>query len=952
VTTTQHALIYESGKWEIDLAARELRSQGIRVPIGSRAFDIIEVLVQASGEVVTKGQLMAQVWPGVVVEDHTLQIYVSSVRRALGEDRGILMTASGRGYYLLGNWTCRRAHTPIDDRAETAAQCEPSSGNLPQPGPELIGRSSAIEQLRHRMSAYRMVTLTGPGGIGKSSLALDLARGMLPDFRDGCWLVELASLSNPILVPSVVASALALEIGGRLSPETVARAIGRRALVLLLDNCEHLIDAAARIAESVTRVCPNAVVLATSRELLRIEGESVFHVLPLDVPPEQLPVTMDAVEHSAVKLFVARIGALGLRHPLEQGDFDIIAAICRRLDGIPLAIEFAAAHAAALGLKPVLSRLESRFELLKGNRRTALPRHQTLRATIDWSYELLTETERHQLRCLAVFVGGFTLEAATAVTNAAGSNSSAVAQTLVSLVSKSLVTPEASGNVSRWRLLETIRAYALERLDECGGIQEIAQRHAEYYRNLVLPGAPASTLSSAIERISALSHEIDNVRAALDWAFGATGDVTIGVILTAAYVPVWLHFSLLFECRERAERALANIDESRLNSRLTAELKIAICVALLHTTAVTRGIGVALANALEASEMLDDVDLKLRALWAIWTYRFNNGEYLAAQPFAERFSQLAISAGCPADVLVSNRLTGNTIHFLGYQFDARRNFERVLDLYVAPDDHRHSTLFNFDQRLLAQTMLSRVLWLQGFQDQSKASAQAALTDALAADRGRSLYASYVLGNAICLIELVNGDLLAAEQSIDILVELAAHKGASFWKARAQCLKAILLIKRCEFVTGSMRLRAALDTFDRDDPVIKNPEYLGALAEGLAGMDRIAEGLITIDVALQQADREGCGWCIPELHRIKGDLLLQEARDQSILAAEDCFSRALEEARRQGALLWELRTALSLARLRVRQDRVNEARRIVAPIYGRFTEGFQTKDLRSARALLQ
>jgi predicted ATPase/DNA-binding winged helix-turn-helix (wHTH) protein len=945
-------LIHENAKWEIDLTARELRSQGIPVPIGRRAFDIVVALVQANGEVVTRGRLMAQVWPDAAVEDNTLQVYISAARRALGDDRGMLMTAFGRGYRMLGRWTSREGHARTTLPTEAAAQREPIAGNLPQLGSDLIGRSCAIHEIKHRMSAYRAVTLTGPGGIGKSSLALEVARGLLPSFRDGCWLVELASLSNPVLVPSVVASVLALEPDDdELTPESVARAIGRRALVLLLDNCEHLIDAAARIAEALVRMCPNAVVLATSRELLRIEGEFVFHVPPLDVPPEHLRDTVDATEHSAVKLFIARMEALGVRHSLGQADQNIISAICRSLDGIPLAIEFAAAHAAALGLKAVLSRLGTRFELLKGAHRTALPRHQTLRATLDWSYELLAETEQRQLRRLALFAGGFSLEAATAVMGGAGDNLSMVAQTLVSLVSKSLVTFDESGTTSRWRLLETIRAYALEKLIECGEVQTGARLHAEYYRELVASGKSASTLRPTIESISILGHEIDNIRAALDWAFGAGGDTAIGAILTAAYVPIWLHFSLLFECRERAERALANIDESKLSIRLTTELRIAIGVALLHTSAVTKGIATVLANALEASESLDDIDLKLRALWAMWTYRFNNGEYLAAQPLAERFAELATSEGRSSDRFVANRIIGNTKHFLGDQAGARRQYEHILDLYVPPSDHRHSTLFNFDQRMLAQTMLSRVLWLQGYPDQAKANAQTAFVGASAARHERSLYMSYVLGNATCLIQLMTGDLVDAEQSIDMLVELASRKGANFWKVRAQCLKAVLLIKRCDFATGSMHLRAALDT-DREEFVMRNPEYLGLLAEGLAGMGRTAEGLTTVDHALEQANREGCRWCIAELYRIKGELLLRETSDPSVLAAEDCFSRAQDEARQQGALFWELRSALSLAGLRLRQGRMSDARRLVAPIYGRFTEGFKTRDLDSARALLQ
>jgi non-specific serine/threonine protein kinase len=411
-------VVYESGEWEIDLGRRELRARAVPVPIGSRAFEIIEVLVQSAGKLVTKDDLMGRVWPGAVVEENTLQVHISAVRKALGPDREMLRTAHRLGYRLLGSWIVRPESAPVDpvDFAQSPLPDRPFSSNLPEPVSDLIGRATSVLHLEALLSAYRMVTLTGSGGIGKTRLALDVARSQLPNFQGDGWLVELASLSDPTLLASAVASVLGLQMGGNeITPASVARVIGRRKLLLVLDNCEHVVDAAAGMAEAILRMCPRTSILATSRETLRIDGEHAYGVPSLDVPTEYPQEPEDVLEQSAVQLFIARTKAQNSDFSPHRKDLAAIAAICRRLDGIPLAIELAAAHAATLGLERALSHLDNLFELLTVGRRTVLPRHKTLRATFDWSYELLPETERRLLRCMAVFVGGFTLEGAAAV---------------------------------------------------------------------------------------------------------------------------------------------------------------------------------------------------------------------------------------------------------------------------------------------------------------------------------------------------------------------------------------------------------------------------------------------------------------------------------------------------------------------------------------------------------
>ena len=393
-----------------------------------------------------------------------------------------------------GDWTVQHGEAteapPVPQPRLQSAERPPT--NFPAIVSQLVGRSTAVQRVRDLVSAYRVVTLTGPGGIGKTALAMKAARGLLTDFEHGAWLVELASLSDAALAPSAVAGVLELKLGGeRITAESLAHGIGDRHLLLVLDNCEHLIDAVATLVEAVMRLCPRATVLTTSREIMRIQGESVYRVPALDVPALGQEAPDIILGHSAVELFVTRAKALDTGFSPQPEDLPSIVEICRHLDGIPLAIEFAAARAAFVGTEQVAAGLRDRFALLTSGRRTAIPRHRTLRAALDWSYELLSEDEQRLLRRLAVFPAGFTFEAAQAV-GGIGRAGQSIVEELSSLVSKSLCERINSTPPTRWRLLETIRAYALEKLTENGEYSGAARRHAEYFRDLVSPMAASS----------------------------------------------------------------------------------------------------------------------------------------------------------------------------------------------------------------------------------------------------------------------------------------------------------------------------------------------------------------------------------------------------------------------------------------------------------------------------
>src|SRR5262245_6075488 len=364
-------------------------------------------LIDARGTVLTKDELMSRVWPDRVVEENNLPAQILTLRKVFGPDRDLIRTVAGRGYQFTGE---------VRTVGAVVAGSPPSPViSIPQAVSELIGREAELREVTALATEHRLVSLVGAGGIGKTRLGLEVARHFLPRFPDGVFVAEFGPLSRPWLVPATVAGVLGLtHVAGAASPEGVAGAVGTRKLLLVIDNCEHVIDAAAGMAEALLRASPGASLLATSREPLRVSGEYIYRVPPLDVPKEDTQDMEDVFSHAAVRLFVARAQAAEPRYIAEGRVAAATAAICRHLDGMPLAIELAATRIVAFGVDGVATRLDDRFRLLTGGNRT-LPRHQTMRATLDWSYELLSESERVVLRRLGIFAGAFTLDAATAV---------------------------------------------------------------------------------------------------------------------------------------------------------------------------------------------------------------------------------------------------------------------------------------------------------------------------------------------------------------------------------------------------------------------------------------------------------------------------------------------------------------------------------------------------------
>jgi predicted ATPase/DNA-binding winged helix-turn-helix (wHTH) protein len=507
-----------------------------RVRVGSRALEILFALAERAGEIVGKDELIARVWPNIFVEEVTLRVHIAALRKVLRDRRGgkqYVENVAGRGYRLAASVTCCEAEVSLRIWPATGTD---RRGNLPSALAQITGRSQVIDTLIARLARERFVTIVGPGGIGKTALALAMADKLLESYEHGACFVDLAALANPHLVPNKLASLLGLAMGSENSMPSLLAFLANRQMLIVLDNCEHVIDAAAMLGETVLGAASRVYILATSREPLRSRGETVHRLSALEVPPPSAKLTAaEAQEFSAVQLFVER--AMASAETFEFGDADAPAVVdlCRRLDGLPLAIELMAARVDRLGLRDLTASIDNDGQVVQASHRVTLPRQQSLRATIDWSYHLLSQAEQLTLHRVAVFAGGFDLAAASAIVSDSNVTTAEVIDSILSLGEKSLLTVDLTGEDVVYRLLYTTRAYALEKLRDSGEQAEISRRHASYLCTI----GERTAVQGHAEWLATYGHMIDDIRAAFDWCFSSEGDRSVGTALAVASAPLW-----------------------------------------------------------------------------------------------------------------------------------------------------------------------------------------------------------------------------------------------------------------------------------------------------------------------------------------------------------------------------------------------------------------------------
>lgn len=558
------------GPFRLLVQRRELLLHGIPVTLGQRAIEVLLTLVSCAGQLVTKDEIMTAVWPGVVVEENNLQVHISALRKALGlagDPKSFLLTVAGRGYRFVAPVEIECTDTKVTT-SRTASAAPTRTTNLPQLLTSFVGRQHEIEQIAGLLQHHRLVTLTGAGGVGKTRLAVETGWQLASRYPEGVWLVELAALQDPGLVLSAVAEALGIELPPTAAKSAVAAAIAGKHLLLTLDNCEHLIGEAASLADSLLRAAPRLSILATSRERLAVAGETVVRVPSLNVPEMAGNLTAaQARDFDAVRLFVERARGLGEDWALTDATAPAVTSICRRLDGIPLAIEMAVPRLRVLSLTQLADGLNERFRLLSDGSRTALPRHRTLQAVIDWSYALLGEPEKRLFQQLSVFAGSVGLDAIAAVTASPELPEASLLDLLLSLIEKSLVATERGNSEFRYRLLESNCEYARTKLG-CDPELLLRRRHADYYRARLAQAAAEWETTPGWSWLERYSPDIDEVRAALQWAFSPHGDSALAIELVANSHVIWGELGSTSEHRRWVQEALRRVDDTTPNATL------------------------------------------------------------------------------------------------------------------------------------------------------------------------------------------------------------------------------------------------------------------------------------------------------------------------------------------------------------------------------------------------
>jgi predicted ATPase/DNA-binding winged helix-turn-helix (wHTH) protein len=951
------------GPFNLLVSQRLLTKEGAPVELGARSLDLLITLISRRNELVSKKDLISQVWPDTTVKESNLRFHMVNLRKALGDGQNgarYIATLAGQGYRFVApvsqasNSNDGASPAPLGSVSQTS---DPNGGtpavpanfphaNLPIRPSRIVGRDADIMKLAAQLTVSRFVTIVGAGGVGKTTVAVAVAHRLVEAFAGSVLFVDLGMLSDAKLAAPAVASMLGLSVPSDNATPGLIRFLKSRRILLVFDTCEHMVEAIAALAAILMEAAPHVHILATSREALRIEGEYVYRLDALACPPDVGGLTAAAVQSfPATQLFVERALASGARLDVSDAQAAIVANICRRLDGVALAIELAARQVESYGLQQTAALLDKRLTLLWLGSRSAPPRQKTLQATFDWSYELLSKLERVVLRRLAVFVGHFTLDAALEVVASAPVDRSDAFRGIDSLVAKSMVATRPIGAMMRYRLLDTTRAYALDISIDAAEAADLAVRHASYYRRwLEQTEAEWPTLPNGVERGPYFAG-LNNVRAALEWCFGQNGDTRTGVELAAAATPVFLAMSLLTECQSWSERALRALDEKSRSGREEMQLQASLGLALMFTRGHSDAACAALNRSLAIAEARGDVFNEVQQLSTLHMYHLRSGEFGLSLQYAKRSSEIARAIDDEGVTALAHALLGISLHLMGDLAGARVELEAALK--TGPDSRTSRTIyFGFDHYSWAGIALTTTLWLQGYPKQAVACAHQAIKDAEQIHHPVSLA---IVLNAITVL-LWTGDLGAAERHLNWFISRAESQYFGPYRDVGHGLKGELAIRRGDAKVGVEMVQNCLEKLHAARYGRFTTRFHIVLARGLAASGRFEDGVRLMDETIALIEEKGGTSYFPEVLRLKGSLLLAMP-NPDIDDAEACFMQSLALSRTHGSRAWELRTATDLAALWNGQGQSNKARALLQPVLAQFTEGSDTVDFKAAARLL-
>lgn len=883
--------MWSFGSFTLDVRERSLRASGKPVELGGRAFDVLAMLVARAGRLVTKNELLDAVWAGRVVEENNLQVQISALRKALGPEA--VVTVPGRGYRFI--LAVENLGQSTEESPRVAEPSRAPRSSLPRAGHSIFGRGADLSAIVDEVRAHRLVTLTGAGGIGKTRLADVVSRNLQATFRDGVSWVELGSLADAGVLANGVALALGLEpTAGADAMDAILEGLRRQSLLLVLDNAEHLLEAVAKFAQHVMDECPDVRQLVTSQAPLKISGERVYHLDPLDVPDAAAGVE-EAARCGAIELFAERAKDVDRRFVLDASNVGAVINICRRLEGIPLALELAAARVPSLGLQGIEARISERFRLLAQSGRQGPSRQQTLHAAFEWSHQLLCEQERKVFHRLGLFVGDFSLEDATSVVADDGLDEWETIDHLGTLIERSLVTA-GTGDEPRYRLSESARAYALEQLSVAPEPQ-------------------------AISRVSRL--------------YEAAGDAAAAESRNGEAV---LRYSAALETA-RLSKVAAERDARELS--ITLKLGPAVQTAASPGSRQCEAI---YARAVALAGQVGTIRDRFLATWGYWHFLCMAGREREAAEYLDGIDAVASQSQDDGLVVEANHARLTTQQLLGNAWSVVRHAERVLELY---DPVRHHDLrYAFgghDPGICAASQASIAFWLAGRPDRALSMASRALTLAGSAQHAYSEAAAYyyaamtywACGEKAEFARISHALTAVSERhSMDILLtEGRLFEGRAAFENGSQ--------------EGMRGMRDAVDRIDASGETSFMLFYSALLADALIATDRFEEAELRLQRALA-VTAGGQGFFLPEVHRLRGELHIRRGNQA---AGREDFAAAMRIAHEQGSASLALRAAASMAEAAIITNEPEPSRTLLAAALELIEGGSSTRDVKRARALL-
>jgi len=920
------------GEFELTPAARSLWRNGEQIKLGSRALDILIALASRPGQILSKDELTKLVWRGALVDETALRVAISAVRKALRPDGdSYISTVPGRGYSFILDVTT----TPSKSPKEPSHLDHLTPQRLPARIARVVGRDEVVAALAIKVIQLRLVSLVGPGGIGKTTVAVAVGNMLRAEF-DMIAFMDLTSIENGTQISEAAAAALGLNMRRQEDPiGEIAVAIGGRRVLIVADNCEHLVDSAASFIEGLLGSAPGVTVLATSRERLRADGEWVHFLSPLDTPPVSPTLTAEAARsYSAIELFEERAAfALG-GYQVSDADAPYVAEICRRLDGIALAIELAAGRIAGLGVEGLANSLEDCFSVLTHGRRTALPRHQTLRATLDWSFRLLSREDQGALRNLSVFSGTFTLEDAAYVMSPSVRLGEAN-DCLSRLLDKSLIAARREERTLRYSLLETTRTYGQNKLKQAGETDILRRRHAQRFLEVCRNSASRGGSDPLV------GHATADIRAALEWSLVRGENLDLGFKLASAATPVCLRLSLLREHRKYLDLALNYISASANSAsnnkvvlRSEMSLRTAVALADYYTEGQALTAEKQLQSAREIARRIGDTSHELKVLWMLFGMASNVGNYRRAFEYAQSYVTASQRSEDPAVEFHCNRILARVHSDLGQHSRALDYVRQAFQRNPTPIPRIPVHAYEIDHWIAASATFARILWLRGYPDLAKSEAERCIADALHVGHEQST--CWAIAFNLCPVAIWRGDFNLAASLVNLLLERSERVFEHYHEWG--------LLYR-QFLDGTISASEPDQT--------RVPSHSNAKAKIPSQSDLFVTfdaGRVEPDI-LERALADEDIWCAPEVLRAWANHLTSKGSKTANVEAELMLLRSLKLAQRQDAKAWELRTATTLASLYLQSGRTGEARAILEPTLIQFEQGQDTKDFQAAASVL-